>query len=93
MYLSTGLSVILAFIGIKLILTFFHEVNPAIPHVPTMISLAVILGVLAVTTVASLLAARRDPTLRAHAGNLRGHQLHRQPEDTGATTQHDSARR
>jgi tellurite resistance protein TerC len=91
-YLSTGLSVILAFIGIKLILTFGHEVNPAIPHVPTMISLAVILGVLAVTTVASLLAARRDPTLRAHAGNLRGHQLHRQPEDTGAT-QHDSARR
>jgi len=91
-YLSTGLSVILAFIGIKLILTFFHELNPAIPHMPTMISLAVILGVLAVTTVASLLAARRDPTLRAHAGNLRGHQLHRQPEDTGAT-QHDSARR
>ena len=51
-----------------------------------------LLGILAVTTVASLLAARRDPTLRAHAGNLRGHQLHRQPEDTGAT-QHDSARR
>jgi tellurite resistance protein TerC len=92
-YLSVGLSVILAFIGGKLILTFFHEINPAIPHVPTMISLAVILGVLAVTTVASLLAARRDPALRAHAGSLRGHQQDRPPTDSGATTQHQSARR
>jgi tellurite resistance protein TerC len=73
-YLSVGLSVILAFIGGKLILTFLHDVNPVIPHIPTPVSLAVILGVLAVTTVASVLAARRDPSRRAHAGNLRGHQ-------------------
>jgi tellurite resistance protein TerC len=73
-YLSLGLSVILAFIGGKLILTFLHDVNPVIPHIPTPVSLAVILGVLAVTTVASVLAARRDPSRRAHAGNLRGHQ-------------------
>jgi tellurite resistance protein TerC len=73
-YLSLGLSVILAFIGGKLILTFLHDVNPAIPHIPTPVSLAVILGVLAVTTVASVLAARRDPSRRAHAGNLRDHQ-------------------
>jgi tellurite resistance protein TerC len=73
-YLSVGLSVILAFIGVKLILTFLHDLEPSIPHVPTLVSLAVILGVLAVTTVASVVAARRDPSRRAHAGNLRGHQ-------------------
>jgi tellurite resistance protein TerC len=71
-YLSVGLSVILAFIGVKLILTFLHELHSAIPHVPTAVSLAVILGVLAITTAASVPAARRDPNRRAHAGNLRG---------------------
>ena len=73
-YLSVGLSVILAFIGVKLILAFGHDLNPAIPHVPTPVSLGVILGVLAVTTAASLVAARRDPSRRAHAGSVRGHQ-------------------
>jgi tellurite resistance protein TerC len=73
-YLSVGLSVILAFIGVKLILTFLHEVNPDIPHVPTAVSLGVILGILAVTTAASVVAARRDPSRRAHAGSVRGHQ-------------------
>jgi tellurite resistance protein TerC len=73
-YLSVGLSVILAFIGVKLILAFLHEVNPAIPHVPIVVSLAVIIGTLTVTTVASLLAARRDSSRRAHAGNLRAHE-------------------
>jgi hypothetical protein len=34
-FLSTGLSVILAFIGVKLILAFLHELEPSIPHVPT----------------------------------------------------------
>jgi tellurite resistance protein TerC len=66
--------VILAFIGVKLILTFLHDLNPAIPHIPTPVSLAVILGVLAITTAASVVAARRDPSRRAHAGNLRAHQ-------------------
>jgi tellurite resistance protein TerC len=72
-HLSIGLAVILGFIGVKLILTFLHDLNPAIPHVPTQVSLAVILGVLAVTTATSLVAARRDPSRRAHAGSLRGH--------------------
>ena len=78
-YLSTGLSVILAFIGVKLILTFLHEVNPAIPHVPIAVSLGVILGILAVTTVASLVAVRRHPERRAHAGSVRGR--HTRPAD------------
>ena len=86
-YLSMGLSVILAFIGIKLILTFGHDLNPAIPHVPTPLSLGVILGVLTVTTVASVVAARRDPTRRAHAGNLRGHQQDQAPAERNRTLQ------
>jgi tellurite resistance protein TerC len=71
-YLSTGLSVILAFIGVKLILTYFHEVNTDIPKIPTFFSLSVIIVVLTVTTIASLVAVRRDPTKRAHSGIVIG---------------------
>ncbi len=68
-YLSLGLSVILAFIGVKLILFFLHEdVSESIPHIPTSISLAVIIGVLLVTTVASFIRVRAHPGERAHAG-------------------------
>jgi tellurite resistance protein TerC len=73
-YLSIGLSVILAFIGVKLILLFLHEdVDEAIPYVPTSVSLGVIIGVLTITTVASLLRSRAHPEEKAHAGSLRGH--------------------
>ena len=70
-YLSTGLSVILGFIGVKLVLHFGHLQDDAIPEISTNVSLAVIVVVLAATTVASLLKVRRDPTARAHAGTLR----------------------
>lgn len=70
-YLSTGLALILAFIGAKLILHFGHLQNDAIPDIATTTSLAVILVVLTITTIASLLKVRRDPTARAHAGTLR----------------------
>jgi TerC family integral membrane protein len=72
-YLSTGLAVILSFIGAKLILEFAHQQNHAIPEIPTGLSLAIIAAVLAVTTIASMLKARRDPGARAHAGTLRQH--------------------
>ena len=72
-YLSTGLSLVLAFIGVKLVLHYLHTLDAAFPEVSTGLSLTVIILVLAVTTVASLLKARRDPTARAHAGTLRGH--------------------
>jgi tellurite resistance protein TerC len=72
-YLSTGLSVILAFIGVKLLLHFGHLRDDAIPEVKTSTSLAVIVAILAVTVAASLLRARRDPGARAHAGSLRDH--------------------
>jgi tellurite resistance protein TerC len=70
-YLSAGLSLILAFIGAKLILHWAHGLSPSVPEVPTNLSLLVIVIVLIVTTVASLIKVRRDPTARAHAGSLR----------------------
>jgi tellurite resistance protein TerC len=70
-YLSTGLSLILAFIGVKLLLHWGHLQNDGVPEVATSTSLLVILVVLSVTVVASLLKSRRDPEARAHAGSLR----------------------
>jgi tellurite resistance protein TerC len=70
-YLSTGLSLILAFIGIKLLLHYGHVRNDAIPEFTTATSLVVILIVLALTVIASVLKSRRDPDARAHAGSLR----------------------
>jgi tellurite resistance protein TerC len=67
-YLSAGLAVILAFIGAKLILHWAHGLWPAAPEISTALSLAVIGGVLSITTVASLIKSRRDPGARAHAG-------------------------
>lgn len=69
-FLSTGLSVILIFIGFKLILTFLHEEWPSVPKISTGLSLIVIAGILIVTTVASVIAAKRDPERIAHAGTL-----------------------
>src|SRR5215218_530638 len=69
-YLSLGLAVILAFIGVKLILEALHEntlpfVNggehiDSVPTIPIWLSLTVILGVLAIATVASLLKTRGE---------------------------------
>jgi tellurite resistance protein TerC len=73
-YLSTGLALILAFIGVKLVLHWAHvDISPSVPEISTNLSLVVIAVVLVITTVASLVAVRRDPTKRAHAGSLRGH--------------------
>ena len=68
-YLSYGLAILLGFIGIKLVLHAMHENElPFInggehiawaPDIPILVSLGVILGILAVTTVASLIASSR----------------------------------
>ncbi|MDQ4010800.1 MAG: TerC family protein [Actinomycetota bacterium] len=70
-YLSVGLGVILGFIGVKLVLEALHENSlpflnggrplESVPTVGIELSLSVIVGVLVVTTVASLLKVRRDP--------------------------------
>lgn len=72
-YLSTGLAVILAFIGVKLVLHWAHGIWPSVPTVSTAVSLIVIVVALTVTTVASLVRTRQDPTLKAHPGSLRAH--------------------
>jgi tellurite resistance protein TerC len=68
-YLSLGLSIILMFIGVKLILTYLHEVWYEVPKIPTVGSLSVIGLILVVSTVASLLKSKKDPTI-AHAGRI-----------------------
>jgi len=80
-YLSTGLSLILAFIGVKLVLHWGHLQDDRIPEIATSTSLIVIAVVLTVTTVASLVKVRRDPTARAHAGSLRGHRTREEAKD------------
>jgi tellurite resistance protein TerC len=72
-YLSVGLSLILAFIGAKLILHFGHMQEDSVPEIGTGTSLVVIAVVLTVVTVASIIKTRRDPSAKAHAGSLRGH--------------------
>ena len=69
-YLSLGLSIILMFIGVKLILTYVHEVWKEVPKIPTVGSLAVIGIILVVSTVASLVKSKKDPTAIAHAGRV-----------------------
>jgi tellurite resistance protein TerC len=71
-YLSSGLALILAFIGVKLILHWGHGLDHRVPEISTVMSLIVIAVVLIVTTVASLIKSRRDPTARAHAGAVLG---------------------
>jgi tellurite resistance protein TerC len=69
-YLSLGLSVILMFIGVKLIITYVHEVWNEVPKIPTLVSLAVIAVILIVSTIASLIKVKRDPSAHAHAGRV-----------------------
>jgi tellurite resistance protein TerC len=69
-YLSLGLSIILMFIGVKLIMTYVHEIWYEVPKIPTLVSLAVIATILIVSTVASLIKVKKDPSAHAHAGRI-----------------------
>jgi tellurite resistance protein TerC len=64
-YLNVGLGVILAFVGVKMLLTFTSEQfewPSADFHLPTWLSLGVIVLVLTVTILASLRATKDDPS-------------------------------
>jgi tellurite resistance protein TerC len=67
-YLSKGLSSILAFIGFKMIIEAFHGIGIhklagiELPHIAIEVSLGVIVATLIVTAVASLTATRKDGT-------------------------------
>ncbi|ANC30316.1 TerC family protein [Isoptericola dokdonensis] len=77
-FLNYGLAAILGFIGIKLVIHALHtnevpfinggEHVEAIPEISTTVSLAFIVVVLTITTVASLLKTRRDHRVTAGAG-------------------------
>jgi len=71
-YLSLGLSIILMFIGVKLIMTYLHEVWYDVPKIPIVVSLLVIASILIISTVASLVKSKRDPSATAHAGRITG---------------------
>jgi tellurite resistance protein TerC len=65
-FLSKGLSIILGFIGIKMIFEALHgiEIDQVfgihIPEISLEVSLGTIIGILLITTVASLTATRND---------------------------------
>lgn len=70
-YLSIGLAIILIFIGLKLVVTYAHEINKDIPKVPTGISLGVIAAIIIIAVIASLIKTKKDPSAKAHAGTVR----------------------
>jgi TerC family integral membrane protein len=57
-HLGYGLAAILALIGGKLVLHWAHTVWPSVPEIPTLLSLGLIVGILALVTVTSLLSTR-----------------------------------
>jgi tellurite resistance protein TerC len=69
-YLSIGLSVILAFIGLKLVFHALHSYHladwaPYGGEIPIWLSLTVIIATLVITTVASLAKSSRDERVKA----------------------------
>lgn len=61
-YLSKGLAIILAFIGVKLILQAAHKtISTAVPEIPSLVSLAVVVLVLAGSVVLSLRHPPAEP--------------------------------
>ncbi|MFB7585572.1 TerC family protein [Streptomyces sp. NPDC056169] len=67
-HLSYGLSVILGFIGVKLVLHALHESGVHVPEISIGFSLAVIGGVLVVTTITSLIASKKQSERAAAEG-------------------------
>ncbi|MGW1227359.1 TerC family protein, partial [Streptomyces sp. NPDC002530] len=64
-HLSYGLSVILGFIGVKLVLHALHESGVHVPEISIPVSLGVICGVLVITTITSLMATRKQTAAQA----------------------------
>ena len=77
-YLSLGLAFILIFIGAKLIMLYLHEIFDSVPKIETSFSLIVISVILVISTIASLIKSKRDPSAKAHAGRIRGDKKERE---------------
>ena len=95
-YLSAGLAVILAFIGVKLVSEALlaygvdHLGPVPVPQVSAGVSLAVIAGVLLITTLASLASGQRQPgtgDADGHAGEA-GEAGHERRADRAGTPPH-----
>jgi predicted tellurium resistance membrane protein TerC len=73
--LGYGLAAILALIGAKLVLHWAHKIWPGVPEIPTLLSLGIIVGILAVVTITSLIAtAGKDSDSGSGTGS--GHAAH-----------------
>ncbi|HST81497.1 MAG TPA: TerC/Alx family metal homeostasis membrane protein [Kineosporiaceae bacterium] len=77
-HLGYGLAAILAVIGVKLVLHWAHEIWPATPQIPTLVSLALIIGILLLVTITSLLSTRTTDRL-AKADGRRSEDSDRRP--------------
>ena len=64
-HLSYGLSIILGFIGVKLVLHALHESGVHVPEISIPVSLGVICAVLIVTTITSLRASKKQAAAEA----------------------------
>jgi tellurite resistance protein TerC len=88
-HLSKGLSLVLAFIGAKLVLEALHEnslpfVNGGegvswAPSIPTSISISVVVGIILLTALTSTITARRRASREAAAERARLLAEHRKP--------------
>jgi tellurite resistance protein TerC len=54
-------------------MTYVHEQFHNVPKIPTPVSLGVIAGILAISTIASLIKSSKYPKAKAHAGRVTGH--------------------
>lgn len=73
-HLHYGLAVVLSFIGVKLVLHYFHTVNDNVPEISTGVSLGVVATVLAATTLTSLRTTRKSSAVsvsRSASGSSR----------------------
>ncbi|MFD8411938.1 TerC/Alx family metal homeostasis membrane protein [Streptomyces sp. NPDC059650] len=83
-HLSYGLSVILGFIGVKLVLHALHESGLHVPQISIPVSLGVICGVLVITTLTSLMASKKQAAAEATAVPAARHDGEQAPEDIEA---------
>ena len=86
-HLGYGLAAILGFIGVKLALHWGHLRWPAVPEIPTLASLAVVVGILAVTVATSLVAA---PARGRRRGAQRGRRSQAAPAGSSLPKHRDS---
>lgn len=70
-HLSYGLSIILGFIGVKLVLHALHESGVSVPEISIPVSLGVICAVLVVTTITSLRASKKQARAEAAAAGTK----------------------